>query len=124
MAEAARLFWLPPATLQEDFKLGTAGVREEELPDTALRQGIPLGTQIFRGQERSVAIPTDDRDELCLPRVAISAMGSGKTKGFGANFGLEALPQGFTGITLDRLRMRWATKLRRRRRDWAFRRIT
>ena len=99
--EVTRLFYLPTGTLQEDFKLGTGPMREEAMPEHALRSGISLGTQTFRGRARPVAIPVDDWDELCLPRVAIGAMGSGKTKGFGANFGIEALRQGFSVITLD-----------------------
>jgi hypothetical protein len=38
---------------------------------------------------------------LCLPRVVIGGMGSGKTKGYAANFMVEAVRNGFGALAID-----------------------
>jgi hypothetical protein len=40
-------------------------------------------------------------DELCLPRIVIGGMGTGKTKGYGANFTAEAVRNGLSAVTID-----------------------
>lgn len=99
--EVGRLMQLPIAALQDEYELTAIDNRESDLPDVILQGGIEFGTHTFRGKQEPVYIPTKNWDELCLPRVVIGQMGSGKTRGFGGNFGVGALAEGFTVFTID-----------------------
>ncbi|MCX7570426.1 hypothetical protein OS242_10670 [Tumebacillus sp. DT12] len=99
--EAARLLQLPTSGLQEEFSLNSVKHRESDLVDGILSEGIPIGTRTFRGKTEPICVPVDDHDELCLPRAVIGGMGTGKTKGFGGNFGAHALANGFSVISID-----------------------
>lgn len=92
---------LPTGPQQEEYGLTSVQHRENDLPDIITSGGIKIGTHTFRGEEIDVYLPIDDEDELCLPHVVIGGMGTGKTKGFGGNFGAEALKHGFSVISID-----------------------
>jgi hypothetical protein len=99
--EVARLLQLPTGPIQEEYGLASVQHRESDLPDIILSGGILIGEHTFRGVTEPVYIPVDDWDELCLPRVVIGGMGTGKTRGFGGNFGAEALRHNFSVISID-----------------------
>src|SRR5699024_3077642 len=43
----------------------------------------------------------NNHDELCLPHAVVGGMGSGKTKGFGANWMAESVKNGFGALAID-----------------------
>lgn len=99
--EIGRLLQLPTGALQEEFGLSGVKHRESDLPEALLRGGIRLGTHTWRGTSTPVYMPIHNWDDLCLPRVVIGGMGTGKTRGFGGNFGAEALANKFSVISID-----------------------
>jgi hypothetical protein len=99
--EAARLLQLPTGPLQEQYHLCATEHRESDLPSAVTGDGLRMGTHSYRGRDEPVYIPVDNWDELCLPRVVIGGMGTGKTKGFGGNFGAQALRRGWSVVTID-----------------------
>ncbi|GIM44533.1 hypothetical protein DNHGIG_00820 [Collibacillus ludicampi] len=99
--EVARLLQLPTGQLQEEYGLSSVQHRESDLPVSVLSGGIQIGEHTFRGESESVYIPIHDHDELCLPRIVIGGMGTGKTRGFGGNFGAQAIAHGFSVISID-----------------------
>lgn len=101
-AEIGRLIQLPPKSLQEEYLGVTAKTqRESKAPAVARRGGLKLGTVEQKEGTYEVFMPTDNHDELCLPRVVIGGMGSGKTRGYGANLIVEAVRNGFGGLAVD-----------------------
>lgn len=101
--EVGKLFQLPTAQLQDDYAdhLQTIEHRETDLPTRILTAGLKLGTVTYRGSIHDVYFPITDHDELCLPRIVIGGMGTGKTKGYGANFAVESIRNDFTVVTID-----------------------
>lgn len=101
-AEVAHFAKLPQRTLQQDFPIiETVAGREVEVPKALTKGGIAFGDVTFKGVTKAVYMPTKDYDELCLPHVVIGGMGSGKTRGFGANWIVEAVRNGFGAIAID-----------------------
>lgn len=93
---------LPQRSLQEEYPLiETVTGKETDIPDIIKKGGIPLGEVTFKGKKQPIYMPTNNRDELCLPRVAIGGMGTGKTKGFGANWIVDTVKNGFGALAID-----------------------
>lgn len=99
--EASMLVLLPTGPLQQEYKLTAVEYREVELPKVVTSGGLYLGEATFHGQAVPVYLPVKDYDELCLPHVVIGGMGTGKTKGFGANLAVEAVRNGFEAVIID-----------------------
>ncbi|GLG01192.1 hypothetical protein Alches_12310 [Alicyclobacillus hesperidum subsp. aegles] len=99
--EVARLLQLPSGALQEEYGLTAVKHQEFDLPENILQGGIRFGIHTWRGNETPVYMPTENWDDLCLPRVVIGGMGTGKTRGFGGNWGAQAVAQGYSVISID-----------------------
>lgn len=99
--EISRLMLLPNRELQEKYKIGNIGNLELEADNALTSGGLYLGTVEVKKQATKVYQPTDNHDVLCLPRVVIGGMGTGKTKGYAANFMVEAVRNGFGTIAID-----------------------
>ncbi|MFC5773670.1 ATP-binding protein [Ectobacillus antri] len=99
--EIARLFTLPPLSLQEKYHIPGIKLQETEVAATLFEGGLLLGEQTHRGETKQVYMPTTNWDELCLPVCAIGGMGQGKTDGFGANRVVEAVRNGFGAMFID-----------------------
>lgn len=99
--EFARLLLLPTGPIQERYGLERIQYLEVEVPAILRRGGIYLGVAPYKGTETPVYQPTDNWDELCLPHVVIGGMGQGKTRGFGANWVVEAVRNGFGALVID-----------------------
>lgn len=101
--EVGKLLQLPTASLQDQYAnyLNIIEHRETDLPERLLKDGMKLGTITIRGQIKNIYFPVKDHDELCLPRIGIGGMGTGKTTGFGGNFGVEAVRNGFSIVAID-----------------------
>ncbi|NGQ95523.1 ATP-binding protein [Brevibacillus sp. SYP-B805] len=98
--EVSRLFLLPTRPLQERYHIENVRLLETGIPAEISAGGLRLGTVTHKGVAQTVYMPTDNYDELCLPRVVIGGMGSGKTT-FGANLLVEAVRNGFGGLAID-----------------------
>nr|WP_274388585.1 ATP-binding protein [Brevibacillus agri] len=100
IAEVSRLFLLPTRPLQERYKIDSIAQLETGVPAEISAGGMRFGSVKHKGAEIPVYMPTGDYDELCLPRVIIGGMGSGKTTA-GANLLVEAVRTGFGGLAID-----------------------
>lgn len=93
---------LPQRHLQEEYPIiKTVSGKETDIPEIIKKSGIPLGEVTFKGKKQPIYMPTGNHDELCLPRVVIGGMGSGKTRGFGANWIVESVKNGFGALAID-----------------------
>lgn len=101
-AEIGRFIQLPPKSLQQEY-MGVKAIsqRESKAPAVVRQGGIKLGTVSQKDGKHVVYMPIGNHDELCLPRVVIGGMGSGKTRGYGANLIVEAVRNGFGGLAID-----------------------
>lgn len=99
--EISRLFMMPSKPLQDKYKINAVSSLEVRLPKRLLEGGLYTGDYVYKGEEIPVYFPITDYDELCLPRVVIGGMGSGKTKGYGANLMYEAVRNGFGALCID-----------------------
>ncbi|WP_338461507.1 ATP-binding protein [Brevibacillus borstelensis] len=100
IAEVSRLFLLPTRPLQERYGIDAIKQLETGVPAEISEGGMRFGTVKHKGAEIPVYMSTSDHDELCLPRVIIGGMGSGKTTA-GANLIVEAVRNGFGGLAID-----------------------
>ncbi|MGE7271329.1 ATP-binding protein [Brevibacillus panacihumi] len=100
IAEVSRLFLLPTRPLQERYGIENIAQLETGVPPEISAGGLRFGTVKHKGAEIPIYMPTGDYDELCLPRVIIGGMGSGKTTA-GANLIVEAVRNGFGGLAID-----------------------
>ncbi len=100
IAEMSRLFLLPTRPLQERYGIANIAQLETGVPPEISAGGLRFGSVKHKGAEIPIFMPTGDHDELCLPRVIIGGMGSGKTT-FGANLIVEAVRNGFGGLAID-----------------------
>lgn len=64
-------------------------------------KGIKIGHVEIKGEKKDIHIPVGNFDELCLPHIVIGAMGSGKTKGFGANWMVQSVLNGYGALAID-----------------------
>lgn len=93
---------LPQRGLQEEYPIiETVTGKETDIPDIIKKGGIFLGDAIFKGEKQPIYMPTNNYDELCLPRVVIGGMGTGKTRGMGANWIVESVNNGFGALAID-----------------------
>lgn len=103
MPELARLIQLPQAMLQAEYpEIEQIFHRRFRLPDCLFTAGgYPLGDVIEAGTRRTAYIQTADHNILCLPHIALGAMGTGKTNGQGARTALGFLQSGFSAVAID-----------------------
>jgi hypothetical protein len=99
--EISRLHILPSGELQEKYKIPNITNLELEVSDSLTAGGIYLGDVEFKKKTVKVYQPVDNHDILCLPRVVIGGMGAGKTRGYAANFMVEAVRNGFGALAID-----------------------
>lgn len=101
-SELAKLLQLPGAELQNEYpQIEQIQRRESRLPKLITEKGLLIGHTTRQRQDIPVYLPTSSVDELCLPHVVIGGMGTGKTKGFGANMMVEAVRNGYGAICID-----------------------
>jgi hypothetical protein len=98
-AEVGCLMRLPPAVIQS-VRVDSLAFREGKVPAVMTQDGIDLGRVTQKGVESQVFWPTTNNDELCLSRVIIGGMGSGKTTD-GAIFALSAAKLGYSVFAFD-----------------------
>lgn len=99
--EVAKLIMLPQATLQQEYPaIQNISTRETEVGEILTSGGIHLGEVRIRERRLPVYQPAGNYDELCLGRVGIGGMGSGKTT-LAANFAIEAVSNGFGALAID-----------------------
>lgn len=101
IAELSRLHILPTGELQELYDIPRIEQRETAVPASFKRGGIQIGETTVKKAVAPVYAPTNNHDILCLPRVVVGGMGSGKTRGFAANFAVEAVRNGFGAVAID-----------------------
>jgi hypothetical protein len=101
IAEISRLYILPTGDLQEKYKIPHIDNLEMEVDKLLTTGGLYLGDVEVKKKVMKVYQATDNDDILCLPRVVIGGMGSGKTKGYAANFIVEAVRNGFGALAID-----------------------
>ena len=100
--EIAHFIKLPQRSLQDEYPIiETVTGRETDIPDTLKKGGISLGDVTFKGKKQPIYMPTNNHDELCLPHAVVGGMGSGKTKGFGANWMVESIKNEFGALAID-----------------------
>lgn len=99
--EVSRLLMLPTGPLQERFHIPNIKQLEVEIPEKIVSGGLYLGDHELKGKKTPVYQPTDNDDITCLPNVVIGPMGCGKTKGYGANWIVQAVKNGFGGMVID-----------------------
>lgn len=99
-AETAKLLQLPPLSLQTEYPIQSIGHRELEIPVYLTQKGIPIGDVTHKGEKHNVSWPVHNYDELCLPRVVLGGMGTGKTV-FAAGFGTDALRAGYSIFAIE-----------------------
>ncbi|MEH7254352.1 ATP-binding protein [Neobacillus niacini] len=101
IAEISRLHLLPTGDLQEKYKIPHIDNLELEVNKILTSGGLYLGDVEVKKKVMKVYQTTENHDILCLPRVVIGGMGSGKTRGYAANFMVEAVRNGFGALAID-----------------------
>lgn len=101
IAEISRLFLMPSGTLQEKYHIPNIENLEVEISEDMTKGGILIGSHEIKRKRQNAYQPIDNWDELCLPNVTIAGMGQGKTKGFGANWIVQAVQNGFGAMAID-----------------------
>jgi hypothetical protein len=101
IAEISRLHLLPTGDLQEKYKIPHIDNLEIEVDKILTSGGLYLGDVEVKKKSMKVYQATDNDDILCLPRVVIGGMGSGKTKGYAANFMVESVRNRFGCLAID-----------------------
>jgi hypothetical protein len=99
--EISRLHLLPTGELQEKYKIPHIDNLEMEVGKILTSGGLYLGDVEVKKKVVKVYQSTQNYDILCLPRVVIGGMGSGKTRGYAANFIVEAVRNGFGALAID-----------------------
>lgn len=102
--EIGKFIQIPTASLQDQYRdiLEFIEHRETDIPERLRNdKGMLLATVTWKGQNQNIYFPVSNHDELCLPHIVIGMMGCGKTQGYGANFAVECIKQGFTCFTID-----------------------
>lgn len=101
IAELSRLHLLPTAEYQEKYHIPNIAQFETEVPAAFTKGGLYFGDVTYKKTTVPVYHPTHNHDILCLPRVYIGGMGSGKTRGAAANLAVEAVWNGFGALAID-----------------------
>ena len=99
--ELSRLHVLPTKEYQEKYHIEHINNLELEVNEILTKGGLYLGDVEVKKAITKVYQATDNHDILCLPRVVIGGMGSGKTRGYAANFIVEAVRNGFGALAID-----------------------
>lgn len=99
--EISLLFVLPSGELQEKYKIPNIDHLEMDVNKIMTSGGLYLGNVQVKNKTMKVYQSIQDHDILCLPRVVIGMMGSGKTAGYGGNFIVEAVRNGFGALAID-----------------------
>ncbi|MRG87024.1 type IV secretory system conjugative DNA transfer family protein [Salinibacillus xinjiangensis] len=100
--EIAHFIKLPQRNLQDEYPIiETVNGREIDIPDSLKKDGIRIGDVTFKGKKQTAYMPIRNHDELCLPRIVIGGMGSGKTRGFGANWIVQSVQKGYGALAID-----------------------
>lgn len=110
--EAGRLLQLPTGPQLIDFPVvEQIARRETTLPDELFQEeGIPLGLVTEKGVTRTARIPIraygDVKlkhvyDALCLPSFGFGKMGTGKSDGYGTNWAMGFVKNGFSVFIID-----------------------
>jgi hypothetical protein len=99
--EISRLHLLPTGDLQEKYNIPHIDNLELEVGKLLTSGGLYLGDVTVKKNVKKVYQAADNHDILCLPRVVIGGMGSGKTRGYAANFIVEAVRNDFGALAID-----------------------
>ena len=99
--EFARLCTLPSKEQQELYKIPNISQLETDVSPLFFEKGMYFGDIVYKGKAQPVHYPVSDYDQLCLPRIFIGGMGSGKTRGALSNILVEAALNGFGAIGID-----------------------
>jgi hypothetical protein len=101
-AEVSKIVQVPGRELQEQFpEIQAVAQKEVEADERITKDGIAIGTVTYRGETTKVYQPVSNHDEACLPNIVIGGMGQGKTKGFAANWIVQAVRKGFGAMMID-----------------------
>lgn len=101
ISEISRLCLLPSREYQEKYKIPHIDNLEIEVDKILTTDGLYLGEVQVKKKTVKVYQSIQNHDILCLPRVVIGGMGSGKTRGYAANFLVEAVRKGFGALAID-----------------------
>lgn len=99
--ELSRLHLLPTSELQEIYNIPRIEQLERDVPAEFTKGGMLMGEVTVKKSVQPVFAPVKNHDILCLPRIVIGGMGSGKTKGYASNFVVEAVRNGFGALAID-----------------------
>lgn len=102
LKEVNKMFMLPLPHMQKQHPaVQSLQFRETDIPDDLVKSGIVIGDVTRKGRKCKVYYPTDNLDILCLPRVVIGQMGSGKSS-YASTFARSAfLDNNFNVIAID-----------------------
>lgn len=101
ITELSRFHLLPTAEYQEKYRIPNIAQLETEVPTAFTKDGLYFGNAVYKKTTIPVYHQTNNHDILCLPRVYIGGMGSGKTRGAAANLVVEAVRNGFGALAID-----------------------
>lgn len=99
--EFSRLCTLPSKEQQEIYNIPNISQLETDVSPLFFEKGMYFGDIMYKGKGQKVYYPVSDYDQLCLPRIFIGGMGSGKTKGALSNILVEAALNNFGAIAID-----------------------
>jgi hypothetical protein len=101
IAELSRFHLLPTGEYQDKYHIPNISQLEMEVPSMFTKGGMYFGDVTYKKSVLPVYHPTDNHDILCLPRIFIGGMGSGKTRGAASNLMVEAVRNGFGALAID-----------------------
>lgn len=110
--EVGKLIQLPTASLQDEYPIECIRHREVSVPEelTFDVPGVIIGEVTERGITKTVKFPVVKipgvklkhvYDALCTPTMGTGQVGTGKTEGFGGNWAMGFLLNGFTVFLID-----------------------
>lgn len=100
--EVSRLHLLPTKEYQEQYHIPNIAQLEVEVNSVFTKEeGIFYGEVPYKQITKPIYLPTNNHDILCLPRIVIGGMGSGKTRGMASNFIVESIRNGFGSLAID-----------------------
>jgi len=100
--EVEKMVQLPTSSLQKNMPaVNSIQFRETDVPDILTKQGIAIGSVKKKGKLQKLHYLTSNHDILCLPRVVIGQMGSGKSS-YASTFSRSAfVDNNFNVIAVD-----------------------